>query len=120
MSKPDDGAPIENQRWQCITIQDGGLFVNYWVPLVFSLLTSTQTLPITKCEKTSLTFFYFLSHDQRKPEAFDKLMLKLSVPVTFFTQGVMKTILGAKGKTIQGLLRVVTRVSNGTPYNFNY
>jgi len=52
-------APIKNQRWQCTTLQDGALFVNYLVPLVLSLLTSSQMSLIAKCEKTSLTFFYF-------------------------------------------------------------
>ena len=41
-----------------------------------------------------------------------------SVPVKFFTQGVMKTIQGVTNLAGSDLVRVVTRVSNGTPYNF--
>jgi len=40
-----------------------------------------------------------------------------SVPVKFFTQGVMKTIQGVTNLAGSDLARV-TRVSNGTPYNF--
>ena len=36
-----------------------------------------------------------------------------SVPVKFFTQGVMKTIRGVTNLAASGLVRVVTRVSNG-------
>ena len=50
----------------------------------------------------------------------EKKYLKRSVPVTFFTQGVVKTIRGVTNLAGSGLVRVVTRVSNGTPYNFNY
>ena len=37
-----------------------------------------------------------------------------------FTQGVMKTIRRVTNLEGSGLVRVVTRVSNGTRYNFNY
>ena len=43
-----------------------------------------------------------------------------SVPVTFFSQWVIKTIRGVTNLEGSDLVRVVTRVSNGTPYNFNY
>jgi len=43
-----------------------------------------------------------------------------SVPVKFFTQGVMKTIQGVTNLEGSGLVRVVTRASNETPYNFYY
>ena len=43
-----------------------------------------------------------------------------SVPVKFFAQGVMKTIQGVTNLAGSGLVWVVTRASNETPYNCNY